>query len=367
MLSTILIVVLWILLAILVIGSLVPLSKVPHGIVRGLAFPREQYLIISVALAVLVPFVHSGWALVAALVLLAIVGGVQLLYVLKFTPIWRKQSVSASDELMSDRRARISLLASNVKLSNRSYKRLTTLIHQKSPDIAMAIEVDNDWINALKADLEVDYPHWIEVPKTTGYGLCVMSRLDLADVDVREMITEGVPSIKVTVTLRDGRKLRLYVVHPEPPVIDHDTKGRDGEIALVGMEAEKDELPAIVTGDLNDVAWSSTTRRFQRLSGLLDPRVGRGFYNTFSATMPWMRWPLDHLFHDPKFRLVDMQRLPKIGSDHFPMWFELALAETEKSDTDPEEQDAEEREEVKEVIEEERKRDRDAIGTDWET
>lgn len=367
MLSTILIGVLWVFIVILVIGSLVPLSKVPHGIVRGLPFPREQYLLLSVALAVLVPFVHSGWPMFWALVLLAIVGGVQLLYVLKFTPIWRRQSVSASDDLKANAGARISLLASNVKLSNRAYRRLTTLIQQKSPDIAMAIEVDNDWINALQADLKVDYPHWVEVPKTTGYGLCVMSRLELSDVEVREMITEGVPSIKATVTLRDGRKLRIYVVHPEPPVIDHDTKGRDGEIVQVGMEAADDDLPAIVTGDLNDVAWSSTTRRFQRLSGLLDPRVGRGFYNTFSATMPWMRWPLDHLFHDPKFRLVDMQRLPKIGSDHFPMWFELALAETEKANSDPEEFDPEEREEAEKVIEEERKRDREPIGTDWET
>src|SRR5690606_30051628 len=137
------------------------------------------------------------------------------------------------------------------------------------------------------------------------------------------------------VTLRDGRPFRLYVVHPEPPVIDHDTLGRDSEIAHVGLEAVEDSLPPIVSGDLNDVAWSTTTRRFQRLSRLLDPRVGRGFYNTFSATMPWMRWPLDHLFHDPRFRLVGMVRERKIGSDHFPMWFVLALADSASINSDP--------------------------------
>ena len=172
-----------------------------------------------------------------------------------------------------------------------------------------------------------DYAYWVKVPKDNGYGICVMSRLALSDITVREVVTEGVPSVRAGVTLRSGARLRLYVIHPEPPVIHHDTKGRDSEIAHVGMEAARDPLPAIVTGDLNDVAWSSTTRSFQRLSGLLDPQVGRGFFNTFNAFHWWARWPLDHLFHDPQFRLLAMQRLGKIGSDHFPMLFRLALAD----------------------------------------
>ena len=58
--------------------------------------------------------------------------------------------------------------------------------------------------------------------------------------------------------------------------------------------------------------------------GLLDPRVGRGFYNTFHAEYPFMRLPLDHCFHSNHFRLVDFRRLAYYGSDHFPVYIKLS-------------------------------------------
>ena len=47
-----------------------------------------------------------------------------------------------------------------------------------------------------------------------------------------------------------------------------------------------------MTGLLNGVAWSETTRLIRKISGLLDPRVGRQKFSTFHT---------DFWFHaDPK-------------------------------------------------------------------
>jgi endonuclease/exonuclease/phosphatase (EEP) superfamily protein YafD len=78
-----------------------------------------------------------------------------------------------------------------------------------------------------------------------------------------------------------------------------------------------------VAGDFNDVAWSHTTDLFIQLSGLLDPRRGRGIFNTFHAHWPLFRFPLDHVFHSNHFKLVDLRRLDEVGSDHFPVCVEL--------------------------------------------
>ena len=359
---------LWGVAGLLTLSSLLPLVKLPFGAIRGLAFPREQFLTLALVLAVGFAFVEQPTTVAGAagIALMLGVAALHTLYIIKFTPLWRKQSLSAGPELRRATDRQFSLLAANVKKSNRDYGKLIALAEARTPDIFLAIETDQDWIDALHEGLGKNYEHRIDVPLENGYGLCVMSRLPLSEVEVREKVTKDVPSIRVRVHLPVGEDFRLYVVHPEPPVIDHDTKGRDSEIALVGMEASDDPLPAVVSGDLNDVAWSTTTRRFQRLSGLLDPRVGRGMYNTFSATMPWMRWPLDHLFHDPQFRFLEMDRLDKVGSDHFPMWFVLALAQTEAAESDPEEKDPEEAHEAEEMIKEERQRQREPIGSDWE-
>jgi len=71
---------------------------------------------------------------------------------------------------------------------------------------------------------------------------------------------------------------------------------RDAELLVVGRHIRRRGQPAIVAGDMNDVGWSRTSRLFQRYSGLLDPRRGRGLYNTYSTYIPLFRYPLDHSF-----------------------------------------------------------------------
>jgi endonuclease/exonuclease/phosphatase (EEP) superfamily protein YafD len=99
---------------------------------------------------------------------------------------------------------------------------------------------------------------------------------------------------------------------------------RDAELLFVGRMIKEQDAPTIVAGDLNDVAWSRTTKLFQKISGLLDPRIGRGLYSSFHAKYPLIKFPLDHVFHTNHFRLVELKRLPNIGSDHYPIFITLA-------------------------------------------
>lgn len=173
------------------------------------------------------------------------------------------------------------------------------------------------------------------------------SRLEITDPEIRYILKDSIPSMHMQVVLPSGDRVFLHVLHPEPPNPRHATRTteRDAELLIVGREVSARDKPAIVAGDFNDVAWSYTTNLFQKTSGLLDPRVGRGTFNTFNARNPLLRWPLDHVFHSDHFKLVSIKRGPAWGSDHFPIFIELSLesgAEAQQNEAEPSQAEEEE-------------------------
>ena len=342
---------------------------------RGADFPRLQILALGLIAFILMLVWDAPWNWVREVILLGLIAAVayQLKMVLPYTFVWKKQVKTVTKtELQSERQ--ISLIVSNVLTPNTQYHLLLQQIHQHQPDLILTLESDAHWQQALNV-LEDDYPYRVAVPLDNLYGMHLYSRLALKDIEVKFILSDEIPSIHATVILRSGQPVQLYCLHPKPPSPTEakDSTLRDAELLIVGDQIKDLDESCIVMGDLNDVAWSRTTRLFQRISGLLDPRVGRHFVNTFHADYPLLRWSLDHVFHSTDFALVQMQRLAHIGSDHFPVYvvlqtgrvFELAQEELEQTEAD--EQEAQEAiEDGIEKAEREGKQVTDKIAKDYQ-
>ncbi len=292
-----------------------------HWWVRGVEFPRIQIMVLGIVawIAMLLFWSQWHWAQWLLFIMLSLAVAFQLRMVLPYTRLWKKEVQSA--KVSPEARAhQLKIMVSNVLTSNDDYQKLLDLVQQQQPDILITLETDIEWQQALSI-LEPEYPYTVKVPLDNLYGMHLYSKLELIDPEVKYLMIDDIPSIHTQLRLQSGRIIWLYCLHPMPPSPTEADKSttRDAELLMVGRHIKDHKQTAILAGDLNDVAWSKTTRRFQRISGLLDPRIGRHFINTFHVNYPFLRWALDHIFHSACFTVVDIQRMPSIGSDHFPV------------------------------------------------
>lgn len=335
---------------IFLLATALPLIRHDQWWIRIFDFPRMQIAAGGALVAgalVLQWRTDSIWeiALTIALVVSAVYQGYKMF---PFTPLARTQ-VAAAEEGDKDRC--VTVLVSNVLVSNRDSSRLLALIREKDPDVVFTLETDERWERDLRP-LEADYPYTVKHLRDDTYGLALYSRLPLHDAEVRFIRDEHVPSVYAWLELPCGERVRLYGLHPAPPYPKYaeDTTDRDAELFLVGKEVRRERHPTIVIGDLNDVAWSHTTDLFQKTSGLLDPRIGRGAFNSFHTRIPILRCPVDHVFVSKDFLLVHLERLPDIGSDHFPLLARLRYAPEASSVHDEPHANGDERREVDDKI-----------------
>lgn len=240
-------------------------------------------------------------------------------------------------------------MITNVLEDNDNYEGCLAEIAKADPDVVILLETNKNWDEQTRK-LEENYTYHVRVPLENTYGLLLYSKLKLEDTSVKYLVEKDIPSIHTRVILPCGQPVQLYAVHPTPPVPGENVRSteRDKELLLVADLAKACNLPVIVAGDLNDVAWSHTTELFLKMSGLLDPRRGRGFFNSFNAHHPFMRFPLDHAFTSRHFKLKQIKRLNNFGSDHFPIYLNMQFEPEAVKEQEPLRPDADEIEEAQE-------------------
>lgn len=336
----------------IVVTTLLPFWRNTHYLVRGFDFPRLQLATLAVALliwqSVSLDFSQqASWVMVGCVIACL---AWHLWWIIPYTPLWPIEVKKSEDDSEA---TRLSLITSNVLTPNRQADKLLNLVRQIKPDVLVTMESDQWWQDQLDV-LEAHMPYTIKCPLDNLYGMHVYSRLPLQDCEISYLVEQDVPSMHCMLTLRSGDKVKMHFVHPAPPspTENEESAERDAELIMVAKAVSKHQLPLVVAGDLNDVAWSSTTRLFRKISGLLDPRVGRGMLNTFHVGYPFLRWPMDHLFHSEHFTVRLIERLPSIGSDHFALHTELSFTPSEKPQQEGLKADDDDQQRAKQIMQE---------------
>jgi endonuclease/exonuclease/phosphatase (EEP) superfamily protein YafD len=295
---------------------------------KMLDFPRIQLFVASLLCILILLIVVKKWKWYNYLLAFGLFSGlcINAFFIINYTTIvpvtvpWLTALESSENQ--------ISILLTNVKMTNRKAETLLDLIEQKKPDLILAMEVD-EWWNEKLSTLKSEYPYTQQAINEVTYGMVLYSKLPIQKVEVEYLNNKKVPSFESTISLSSGKKISFHAIHPVPPTYFKDLPDNEGQqeeaLKKLGNEITNRYYPTIIAGDVNDVVWAQVDALTGTENILFDVRVGRGFYNSFNAHNPLMRWPLDHVFVTKEFKLKSLERLPKIGSDHFPIFVELAL------------------------------------------
>ena len=327
-----------ILTGLLILFTVLSLIRHEFWMFRVFDYPRlQKFMATAIALLLVLCFYKGeliGFYLLTGLL------GANLVYlgiqIAPFTVIGSKQVLKAHAELPDQS---ISIMIANVYQDNVNCGGCLKEVENHDPDLVLLLETNKRWFDNTLS-LEKKYPFQVRIPLENTYGMLLYSRLELVSPEVNYLVEDDIPSISTGVLLPGGKQVQLYCLHPTPPVPNENPRSteRDKELLLVAEQAKACTDPVIVIGDLNDVAWSYTTELFLKMSGLLDPRRGRGFFNSFHAHYPFMRFPLDHAFISTDFKLKHMKRVHNFDSDHFPIY--IALQYEQIADQQQESMDA---------------------------
>jgi endonuclease/exonuclease/phosphatase (EEP) superfamily protein YafD len=310
---------------------LLSFSKRQHWIFRTADFIKIQWFILK-TLFLLLNFIFLSnttlcfW-LVQGLLIALIVHSAFLLYPY-LSLSWLRRSSKGS--IHSN--ASTSILSVNVYQHNQNHKKLIDLVYQVKPDIVFTMESNKQWETSLQI-LEKDYPFYRKIPLENEYGIHFYSKLEILDFQTHFYTSPDLPSIEADLQTRNKEIFKFIGVHPSPPspTQEDTSKERDSELLSISARVFTCNVPVLVAGDFNNVAWSRSSRLFKKNSGLLDAREGRGFISTFHAKYRLLRFPIDLLYHSPEVFITELKTLENIGSDHLPLFSKFYINTKEQS------------------------------------
>lgn len=333
-------------LLLLIICPLLPALPMSHWTVRFFDFVRVQTATIQII--ILIPCFFYWTALgrfeqiLVASVL--IVFTYQIILIIPYTPFYRRRKPQQKFHSKQ-----LTLVTANVLQTNNSYEAFIDIIKKATPDIFITMESHEPWDAAISKAFP-EYSHTLKATLDNFYGMHLYSKIPFVKKQIKYLVEDDIPSMHCQLEYAN-QIFNLIAIHPAPPspTENETSKERDAELMVVGKTCRASQETTVVCGDLNDVVWSRSSKLFKKMTGFLDPRVGRGLYPSFHANIWLLRFPLDHLFYSKDLHVTSIKRLKRFGSDHFAMYYKIAFPLKNTEIPNPK-ISKEESEEIKDII-----------------
>lgn len=215
---------------------------------------------------------------------------------------------------------RLRVVSLNVLASNPHKERVLEYLRQVRPDIIFCMEVDAGWAQALQ-ELRADFPHGLVRDQSGNFGVALLSRVPLAEVQVFMTSESDMPSIRAELSYQ-GRDLLILGTHPLPPMRSWMADSRDAQLRGIAEVVRHAQMPVLVMGDLNATPWSQGMRLIKAENALAYRSPDPAWSPTWHAGTIFAL-PIDHALCLPPLIIASRKIGPDVGSDHRPQELEL--------------------------------------------
>lgn len=217
------------------------------------------------------------------------------------------------------------VISFNVLGSNTRFADVIGFLDDMDADVVLLHEAGRPWEEAM---INSDLGYRVETTRHEEglFGTLVLVR---PGADIRSFgFNEGEPrSVEVLVSTFGGRRVALLGVHPLAPTTEQRAALRDAQMRFAAEWATQQNGPTVVTGDFNAGPWSHAFYRLLDEGGLHNSQRGFGLEASFPAeSNVAFRIAIDHLVYAGDVWVVDRRLGPNLGSDHFPLIVDLAVA-----------------------------------------
>jgi endonuclease/exonuclease/phosphatase (EEP) superfamily protein YafD len=190
-------------------------------------------------------------------------------------------------------------------------------------DVAIIEEWDPVTLGLLARELPSYRYSYIEAD-LSRHGAAVFSRWPILQAST-ERLAGADGSAAIVGVSWEGVAISIIGAHVHWPLGAAVATLRDAELAQLAELARKRRGPLMLVGDFNLTPWSAAFERLIAASGLADAARGRGLIATWPTQFAPLGMRIDHCFVSPEWRTLGVRRGESIGSDHFPVVYDLAL------------------------------------------
>jgi endonuclease/exonuclease/phosphatase (EEP) superfamily protein YafD len=214
------------------------------------------------------------------------------------------------------------VVVANVLGSNDDPEPLLAWIDVVDPDVVLLVEVTEPFIRAFEARVG-EWPYQAHDPQHGPFGMGIASRLPIAAIGLGMDGPGPVPVVDATINTSGGQ-VRFVGLHTLPPATPRFMRDRDA-LMRWAVDHTRSASRLIIAGDLNATSSSPAFREMVREGDLVDSRRGFGRQPTWPLAFGSAGIGIDHLLLRGDMVVADRFVGPDIGSDHRPIFVDIAI------------------------------------------